>query len=89
MIGLTGATWSRRGGMGLPWRISLGELTGGLGYMAVAPDTAALAVVIALGVSILSAMLPGRPGGEHSTRNGLSEGSLKTEPTRARVYCVR
>ena len=59
MIGLTGAIigagaalWRFHGG------ISLGELTGGLGYMAVAPDTAALAVIIALGVSILSAMLP-------------------------------
>ena len=38
--------------------ISLGAITGGMGYMAVAPDTAAWAVVIALMVSMLSAMLP-------------------------------
>ena len=38
--------------------VSLGTLTGGLGYMAVTPDTAAWAVLIALGVSILSALLP-------------------------------
>lgn len=37
--------------------ITLGALTGGLGYMAVAPDTAAWAVVVALGVSVLSAVL--------------------------------
>ena len=59
MIGLAGAgvgagaaLWAFHGG------ISLGTLTGGMGYMAVAPDTAALAVVIALGVSIVSAVLP-------------------------------
>ncbi len=38
--------------------ISLGQITDGLGYMAVTLDTAAWAVVIALTVSILSAMLP-------------------------------
>jgi hypothetical protein len=38
--------------------ITLGALTGGLGYMAVAPDTAASAVLVALGVSILSAVVP-------------------------------
>jgi putative ABC transport system permease protein len=37
---------------------SLGTRTGAMGYMAVTPDTAALAVLIALGVSILSALLP-------------------------------
>ncbi len=59
LIGLTGAIvgagvalWCFHGG------ISLGALTGGLGYMAVAPDTAAWAIVVALGVSILSAVLP-------------------------------
>ena len=59
LIGLSGAIvgagvalWSFHGG------ITLGALTGGLGYMAVAPDTAALAVLVALGVSILSAVLP-------------------------------
>jgi len=59
MIGLAGAVigagaalWAFHGG------ISLGTLTGGMGYMAVAPDTAALAVVVALGVSIVSAILP-------------------------------
>lgn len=59
MIGLAGAgvgagaaLWAFHRG------ISLGTLTGGMGYMAVAPDTAALAVAIALGVSIVSAALP-------------------------------
>jgi putative ABC transport system permease protein len=59
MIGLAGgalgagaALWAFHRGL------SLGTLTGGIGYMAVAPDTAALAVIIALGVSILSAVLP-------------------------------
>ena len=59
LIGLTGAIvgagaalWFFHGG------ISLGALTGGLGYMAVAPDTAAWAIAVALGVSILSAALP-------------------------------
>jgi len=52
MVGAGAALWAFHRG------ISLGELTGGLGYMAVAPDTAALAVVIALGVSILSAVMP-------------------------------
>ena len=58
-IGLAGgalgagiALWKFHGG------ISLGTLTGGIGYMAVAPDTAAIAVLIALGVSIVSAILP-------------------------------
>lgn len=59
MIGLAGAAvgagaalWMFHGG------ISLGTLTGGMGYMAVAPNTALLAVIIALGVSVVSAMLP-------------------------------
>jgi putative ABC transport system permease protein len=59
MIGITGAIvgagaalWSFHGG------ISLGALTGGLGYMAVAPDTVAWAIAVALAVSILSAALP-------------------------------
>jgi putative ABC transport system permease protein len=59
LIGLAGAVvgagtalWIFHGG------ISLGTLTGGIGYMAVTPATAALAVFIALGVSILSALLP-------------------------------
>jgi putative ABC transport system permease protein len=52
IVGATAALWFFHGG------ISLGALTGGLGYMAVAPDTAALAVLVALGVSILSALLP-------------------------------
>jgi putative ABC transport system permease protein len=59
LIGLAGAAvgagtalWIFHGG------ISLGTLTGGIGYMAVTPETALLAVVIALGVSILSALLP-------------------------------
>jgi len=52
VVGAGAALWLFHGG------ISLGALTGGLGYMAVAPDTAALAVLVALGVSILSALLP-------------------------------
>jgi putative ABC transport system permease protein len=52
MIGAGAALWFFHGG------ISLGALTGGLGYMAVAPDTAAWAVAVALAVSILSAALP-------------------------------
>jgi putative ABC transport system permease protein len=53
IIGAGAALWCFHGG------ISLGQaLTGGLGYMAVAPDTAALAVAVALGVSLLSAALP-------------------------------
>jgi putative ABC transport system permease protein len=59
MIGLAGgalgagaALWAFHGG------ISLGSLTGSIGYMSVAPDTAAFAVVIALGVSIVAALLP-------------------------------
>jgi putative ABC transport system permease protein len=59
LIGLTGAII----GAGLSlWifhkGIALGALTGGLGYMAVAPDTAAWAIVVALGVSLLSAVIP-------------------------------
>lgn len=38
--------------------ISLGTLSGSIGYMAVAPDTAAAAVLIALGVSLIAATLP-------------------------------
>ncbi len=52
VVGAGAALWCFHGG------ISLGALTGGLGYMAVAPDTAAWAIVIALGVSILSAAAP-------------------------------
>jgi putative ABC transport system permease protein len=59
MIGLIGATvggglalWCFHGG------ITLGALTGGLGYMAVAPDITAWAIIVALGVSIVSALLP-------------------------------
>ena len=51
LIGLTGALvgagaalWCFHGG------ISLGALTGALGYMSVAPDTAVWAIVVALGV---------------------------------------
>ena len=54
IVGAAAALWFFHGG------ISLGALTGGLGYMAVAPDTAAWAVLVALGVSVLSAALPGR-----------------------------
>jgi len=59
MIGLSGAIV----GAGLAlWffhrGITLGALTGGLGYMTVAPDIAVWAVVAAFGVSILSAALP-------------------------------
>ena len=52
IVGAAAALWCFHGG------ISLGALTGGLGYMAVAPDTAAWAVLVALGVSVLSAVLP-------------------------------
>ena len=52
IVGAAAALWFFHGG------ISLGALTGGLGYMAVAPDTAAWAVLVALGVSVLSAALP-------------------------------
>jgi putative ABC transport system permease protein len=52
IVGAAAALWCFHGG------ISLGALTGGLGYMAVAPDIAAWAVLVALGVSILSAVLP-------------------------------
>ncbi len=52
IIGATAALWRFHHG------ISLGTLTGGIGYMAVAPDTAALAVIIALALSIVSATLP-------------------------------
>jgi putative ABC transport system permease protein len=59
MIGLGGAIIGAGAAL---WRfhhgLSLGTITGGIGYMAVAPDTAALAVIIALAVSILSAILP-------------------------------
>jgi putative ABC transport system permease protein len=59
MIGLTGAIIGAGAALAAFHRgVSLGELTGGLGYMAVAPDTATLAVAIALGVSLLSAILP-------------------------------
>jgi putative ABC transport system permease protein len=52
IVGAAAALWCFHGG------ISLGALTGGLGYMAVAPSTAALAVLVALGVSLLSAVAP-------------------------------
>ncbi|MFZ2060687.1 MAG: ABC transporter permease [Candidatus Binatus sp.] len=52
IVGAGAALWCFHGG------ISLGALTGGLGYMAVAPSTAALAVLVALGVSLLSAVAP-------------------------------
>jgi putative ABC transport system permease protein len=59
LIGLAGAVVGAGTALWIFHRgISLGTLTGGLGYMAVTPDTAALAVLIALGVSILSALLP-------------------------------
>ena len=58
-IGLAGAVVGAGAALWIFHRgISLGTLTGGIGYMAVTPDTAALAVLIALGVSILSALLP-------------------------------
>jgi putative ABC transport system permease protein len=52
VVGAGAALWCFHGG------ISLGTLTGGLGYMAVAPDVAGWAVVVALAVSLLSAVLP-------------------------------
>jgi len=52
IIGAGAALWSFHGG------ITLGALTRGLGHMAVAPDTAALAVLVALGVSVLGAVVP-------------------------------
>jgi putative ABC transport system permease protein len=52
IVGAAAALWCFHGG------ISLGALTGGLGYMAVAPSTAVLAVLVALGVSLLSAVAP-------------------------------
>jgi putative ABC transport system permease protein len=52
IVGAAAALWAFHSG------ISLGTLTGGLGYMAVAPDIAALAVLVALAVSILSAIAP-------------------------------
>jgi putative ABC transport system permease protein len=59
LIGLAGAVVGAGTALWIFHRgISLGTLTGGLGYMAVTSDTAALAVLIALGVSILSALLP-------------------------------
>jgi putative ABC transport system permease protein len=59
LIGMAGAVVGAGTALWIFHRgVSLGTLTGGIGYMAVAPDTAALAVLIALGVSILSALLP-------------------------------
>jgi len=59
LIGLSGAVVGAGTALWIFHRgISLGTLTGGIGYMAVTSRTAALAVVIALGVSILSALLP-------------------------------
>lgn len=58
-IGLAGAVVGAGAALWIFHRgISLGTLTGAMGYMAVTPDTAALAVLIALGASILSALLP-------------------------------
>jgi putative ABC transport system permease protein len=58
-IGLAGAVVGAGAALWIFHRgISLGTLTGAMGYMAVTPDTAALAVLMALGVSILSALLP-------------------------------
>lgn len=59
LIGLSGAIVGAGAALWIFHRgITLGALTGGLGYMAVAPDTAALAVLVALCVSVLSAMVP-------------------------------
>jgi len=59
LIGLSGAVVGAGLALWIFHRgVSVGTLTGGIGYMAVAPDTAALAVVIAFVVSILSAVLP-------------------------------
>jgi putative ABC transport system permease protein len=59
LIGITGGLLGAGAAlMAFHRGISLGEITGGLGYMAVAPDTAGGAVLIALVVSLLSAMLP-------------------------------
>lgn len=59
LIGLSGAVIGASAAL---WRfhhgISLGTLTGAIGYLTVAPDTAALAMIIALAVSVLSAILP-------------------------------
>ena len=52
LIGAAAALWAFHGGM------SLGTLTGGLGYMRVAPDTAAMALIVALAVSVVSAVGP-------------------------------
>ncbi len=52
VVGAGSALWLFHAG------ISLGAITGGLGYMVVTPVTAALAVIVAIGVSILSAVLP-------------------------------
>ena len=58
-IGMAGAVVGAGAALWIFHRgVSLGTLTGGIGYMEVTPDTAALAVLIALGVSILSALLP-------------------------------
>ena len=51
-LGAGAALWKFHAG------ISLGTLSGSIGYMAVAPDTAAIAVIIALGVSMIAAILP-------------------------------
>jgi putative ABC transport system permease protein len=59
LIGLSGAIIGATAALSLFHRgLSLGTLTGDLGYMAVAPGTTGLAVIIAVAVSILSAMLP-------------------------------
>ena len=52
LVGAAAALWAFHGGM------SLGTLTGGLGYMRVAPDTAVMALIVALAVSIVSAVGP-------------------------------
>lgn len=59
LIGLGGGIVGAAAALGIFHRgISLGALTGGLGYMAVTPDTAASAALVSLGVSILSAVIP-------------------------------
>ena len=59
LIGMIGGLFGAGVAMSLFNRgISLGALTGDLGYMAVAPDTAFGAIVLAMCVSLLSAIIP-------------------------------
>jgi putative ABC transport system permease protein len=75
-IGLAGAVVGAGAALAIFHRgISLGQITGGIGYMAVAPDTAALAVLVALVVSILSAALPVARGASPA-RDRIQEGRL-------------